>query len=256
MTTQSTDQSYTRQLQRIVQALAIAENEVVTADVAAGLSPELVAMFTEGNLDKRFDKLRDQVELLEEGIPELDKLIEEYVATVPLAAYDTGSSDGDRFAQWVTRRVEPTVEQRDLLAVIRSRYAVEEIARHNRLSHVRFQERLSLNERLLPELKTNRRLRLYLNPIRLITHFESDLLLGEDESGGADAVFFAVGTEIRVAVLDEDGHRVAAALAEHDGLSLIELRSAVEAGTGIAFTSDQQTEIVAESADLGLMALG
>lgn len=228
MTTQSTDRGYARQVQRITQALAVAKNDMVTPDIAVGLSVELVDLFTAGNLDKRFDKLRDQVELLEDGFPNLDKLIEDYVATVPLAAYDTGSGDGDRFAQWVMRQIEATAEQRDLLAVVRSRYMVEEIARHNRLSHVRFQERLSLNERLLPELTTNDRLRLYLNPIRLVAHFESGLFLGDDERSGADSVFFAVGTEIRVAVLDDDGHRIVAALAERVGLSLADLSGCVE----------------------------
>ncbi len=255
MTTRLTDQNYTQQLQRIVQALAVANNAVVTPDVADELAPELVAMFTEGNLDKRFDKLRDQAELLVDGISNLDELIEEYVGTVPLAAYDTGSSDGDRFAQWVARRISPTAEQRDLLAVIRSRHAVEETARHNRLSHVRFQERLSLNERLLAELESNDSLRVYLNPIRLIAHFESDVLLGNSGTGGADAVFFAVGTEIRVAALDEDGQHVVAALAANDGLSQAELSGCVEVSPGISFAPDELIEIVTDSVELGLVAL-
>lgn len=255
MTTQSTGQNYTQQLQRIARALAVANNAVVTPDVADDLAPDLVSMFTDGNLDKRFDKLRDQVELLEDGISNLDELIEEYVGTVPLAAYDTGSSDGDRFTQWVARRINPTAEQRDLLAVIRSRYAVEETARHNRLIHVRFQERLSLNERSLAELESNDSLRMYLNPIRLTAHFESDLLLGNSGTGGADVVFFAVGTEIRVAVLDEDGQHVVAALARNDGLSQAELSGCIESSSGRNLSADQLLEIVTDTVALGLVAL-
>ncbi|MHC4875246.1 MAG: hypothetical protein ACYTGL_02030 [Planctomycetota bacterium] len=254
MTTQSTDRSYTLQLQRIAQSLAVAHNDLVACDVRSGQSVHLVAMFTEGNLDKRFDKLRDQVELLDDEFPQLDDLISEYVAVIPLAAYDTGSSDGDRFAQWVTRRMSVSEEQRDLLAVIRSRHAVEEIARCNRLAHVRFQERLSLNDMLLPELPTSRRLRLYLNPIRLVTHFRSDLFVAVDST--ADAVFFAVGTEIRVAVLDENGHRVLRVLSETDGLLVSELSMAVRSETESAATGDELTEIVCACAELGLIAIG
>jgi len=255
MTSQSAGQNYTQQMQRIARALAVANDAVVTSDVADDLATERVSMFTEGNLDKRFDKLRDQVELLEDVLSNLDELIGEYVGAVPLAAYDTGSSDGDRFAQWVARRIDPTADQRDLLSVIRSRYAVEEIARHNRLSHVRFQERLSMNERSLAELESNGSLRLYLNPIRLITHFESDLLLDEAGVDGADAVFFAVGTEIRVAVLDEDGQHVVAALARNGGLSQAELSGCIESSSGRNLSADQLLEIVTDTVALGLVAL-
>ncbi len=226
----------------------------MTGDVRSGQSVDLVAMFTEGNLDKRFDKLRDQVELLEDEFSQLDELISDYVAAIPLAAYDTGSSDGDRFAQWVTRRTPLSDEQRDVLAVIRSRHAIEEIARFNRLAHVRFQERVSLNSTLLPELRTSTSLRLYLNPIRLITHFDSSLFVDADSS--ADAVFFAVGTEIRVAILDENGHRVLRVLSETDGLLLSELLTAVHSKTGVAVSDDELIGIASDCADLGLIALG
>ena len=96
MTTKSSVPEYALQIRRITQALAVAHNDVVRSDLLPADRLELVEMFTEGNLDKRFDKLTDQLELLEESFDDLPELISEYVRTIPLAAYDTGSSDGDR----------------------------------------------------------------------------------------------------------------------------------------------------------------
>lgn len=255
MTARHADPQYAVQLTRIARALAVAQNDVVAPDVAPGLSPDLVAMFTEGNLDKRFDKLRDQTELLEEGFPDLDELLSEYVRTVPLAAYDSGSSDGDRFARWVEQRQPCSAEQMDLLTVVRSRFAVEEIAREHRLLHVRFQERLSLIPELLPELGTNPAIRVYLNPVRVLSRFRSRLFLGEDSTDAADAVFFAVGTEIRVAVLETDAGLVESVLSHRDGLTVSTLQHHCGAAGAEPMSPERLSQVVSDSAELGLIAL-
>ena len=88
-----TAEAYREQIRRTATALAIARNEELDSDLAPGVTTAHVKMFTDGNLDKRFSKLQDGCELLADGFDDLDDLIEAYVRSVPLSAYDVASTD-------------------------------------------------------------------------------------------------------------------------------------------------------------------
>jgi hypothetical protein len=246
-------QEYARTLQRIAGALSVAQCSTVAGDLADGHPVDKVKMFTDGNLDKRFEKLQDQLELLAEDMDDLDDAIVDYVRTVPLAAYDTGASDGDRFAVWLPTSRDLTPEQRDIITVIRSRVAVEELARSNRLAHVCFQELASLSDELAGDLTTNPNLTLHLNPTRIWASFETDRLLGDDTPEPAGAVlFYAWRSEVRTSVLEPESVLMLRTLADGAPCHLenLQLRLKLMVGTDLELLVD----LITECAEAGLIA--
>jgi hypothetical protein len=213
-----TTAEYKDQIVHCARALAVAKNDAVHESLAPGMRPLQVEMFTAGNLDKRFQKLQDQMELVAGGFDadEFKDRIVRYVRSVPLAAYDTGDSDGERFLQWILETAQLSAVQRDLIACQQGRYAVETIARGHRMAHVHFQELRSLSERLSlkaqvampnaesPAAPHSGTPQLHLNPIHVWGRFETNELLGEEDVVPATVMFFPVGKEIRTAVLEAD----------------------------------------------------
>ncbi|NQV26005.1 MAG: hypothetical protein HQ518_16725 [Rhodopirellula sp.] len=246
---------YADQLSRIATSLAIANNEVVYGDITSSQPLDRVGLFTEGNLDKRTDKLNDQMELFDDNFVELTDLIARYIREVPLAAYDTGNSDADRFVRWLPTVVDLTPEQRDLTLVVRSRFAVEEIGRRNRLGHVRFQELVSLNDRLVSELASNPGLRIHLNPIRARAIFETGLLIGEDDlpKGGIEVLFYAFQTEVRTVILEPEGRALVQTLSDIVGpSSLARLKKQLD--LTIPLDDESLMEMLTDCSELGLIA--
>ena len=193
---------YRAQITACARSLSVAHVADVTGYLAAGNTSEMVKMFTDGNLDKRFLKLKDHLELLNGGFPEMEDLIAAYVKTIPLAAYDTGSSDAEHFLEWLQRSRSLTPEQIDLITCQRARRAVEELAAANRLQHLRFQDFAVLRERLLPEWGARPELRIELNPVRVWATFSTPVLLGEGDEPPATVIFFPVENDIHTAVLE------------------------------------------------------
>ena len=244
---------YARTLSRIACSLSVAHCDEVAGDVADGFSVAQVKMFTDGNLDKRFQKLQDQVELLAEVRDDLDDLIVEYVRSVPLAAYDTGRSDGDRFARWLTTSCELSAEERDVLTVIRGRVAIEEHARLNRLAHVRFQERASVTVELLGDLTSNPDLTLHVNPIRMQASFESAQFLGDEPLEPDDVVvFYARRSEVRTCVLEAESALMLRTLTDGEPCHLEALQNRLELTNGI--DSDLLIDLITDCAEVGLIA--
>lgn len=254
MTSETIMKDYARQLSRITHSLAIAQNDAVAGDLVPGQPASRVEMFTSGNLDKRTDKLVDQLEMFENDFDDLPELVDQYIRSVALAAYDTGTSDADRFVCWLPTVVELTPEQRDLTLVIRSRFAVEESGRRQRMNHVRFQELVSLNDRLAPELQTNSSLRIHLNPIRTRTVFETGVLTGEEEvpESGIEVVFFAFQTDVRTVILESDGRAFLQTLADVGPCRLSHLQTQLALTTSI--DNDSLLEILIDCSDVGLIA--
>ena len=245
---------YTEQLSRIATSLAVAKNGVVHGDVAAGQSCCLVEMFTSGNLDKRADKLNDQLDMFAEAMEELPGLISRYIREIPLAAYDTGTSDTDRFVRWLPTVIKLTPEQRDLILVIKSRFTVEEAGRRNRLGHIRFQELASLNDRLVSELESIEGLRIHLNPMKTRAVFETGLLIGEEESpaDGVEVLFFAFQIEVRTVILEREGRTVVQTLSEIGPCRLASLKKQLDLTT--SFDDESLMEILNDCSEVGLIA--
>ena len=221
---------YRRQLDRCAKAMAVARNEVVSPYLARGFSLGLVEMFTEGNLDKRFDKLTNQLEMLVGAVEGFDKSLEAYMRLVPLQAYDTSLTDGNRFLEWLSQQQSLSAEQSDLITCVRARHAVELTARRQRLQHVQFQELRSLEESFEDEFMRTRRIRIALNPIHHLTEFATTVLLGDDDTElPATVLFFAVDDDIRTAVLEPLGLEIVNRLNGLGPQRLDDLRGAIDA---------------------------
>lgn len=249
LTSKSTD--YRDQIQRCAQTMALGCVEDVRPFLANGMTVEQVKLFTDGNLEKRFEKVLDQVELLKAAFDNLDDLVNEFILEVPLAAYDTGCSDGDRFLRWLKLTHVPTLEQLDYIACQLARHEVEIVARSNRLGHIRFQELRSMTDRLTEELPTNPKLRIHLNPIRTWGTFQTNVLLDEESTVPANVLFFANGQQIRTSVFDADGKYFVETLASHGPITLTDWKR-LDRST----SRSDLLEFCLDAAEMGLVAFG
>jgi hypothetical protein len=213
---------YEDELARLAYVLAIGENEAVAHSLADGCSLAQVKLFTEGNWEKRRQKLQDQLEFIIPAFDDLEDLLEAYIRQAPLAAYDTGSSDGARFLVWLwqTRPISPW--QRDYVRCQQARYQVEDEIRANRRTHVRFQELCSVADRLAAELAESVNLRIHLNPFRVWSRFVSRALLDEEAHPPAVVLFFPVRSDIHTALLEAHGRALVRELARFEPCTLLE----------------------------------
>ncbi len=250
-----TNEDYATQLQRLARSMAAGRTDEVLDVLARGDQPWQVKMFTDGNLDKRFEKLQRQLEFVKPAFEDFDDLLVAFIRELPLAAYDTGTSDGDRFLEWLELGQKLTPEQHDFVACQRSRHAVEDEGRRNRLGHVRFQELVSMANELAGELGSNRNLQIHLNPIRVWGRFETAALLDENSDPPADVLFYASGNEVRTAVLEPEG---LALVHELEGLSPCTLDSWSAVADSFADreprSQDELAEFCHDIAAIGLLA--
>jgi hypothetical protein len=243
--------AYRQELTSWAEAMTRCHNDAVYAALAPGFRPEQVDLFTDGNLDKRLEKLSVQLEFVAGAFADFEGLMDEYVSAQPLAAYDTGSGDGERFLSWLERCRRLTPEQRDFVACQRARYAVEEAARKNRRGHVRFQELWSVAGELAAELDSNPELCVYLNPIRARARFQTAALLEGQGSPPADALFFTVGTSVRTAILEPR------ALALVNGLARVSPCTVAQwLWVSKHWGREDFVQFCRELAELGLVAIG
>jgi hypothetical protein len=231
--------------------MALGEFAVAAGHLQSGIAAEQVRMFTEGNLYTRYEKRQTACELLADGLDELDDLISQYIQEVPLAAYDGGCADAERFLQWLTRQLELTDEQQDFVACQRGRHAVEFVAVKQRLAHVRFQELLSMNDRLLEELGSNGKLTVYLNPVHAWSAFQTRALLDEEASVPATVMFFPVGSDIRTAIIESDAEELIGLLEPAGRMRYKELKKLLPAEE-----REGLPQLIRDLAEMGMVALG
>lgn len=240
-------EEYRHQIQHCAHKLAVAKTKDVSPFLPEGERMDLVDVYADGNLEKRQGKLTDQFEFMQDAFEELEQWIVEYIRTVPLAAYDTGSTDSVLFLDWIEERKSLTPEQIDLVTCHRSRIEVEESARDNRMGHIRFQEMLSATEDLAQQLESNEDLWVHLNPIRVWARFETTVLLEDEDDLPATVLFYPVGSDIRTAVLDAFGQMV---------VDKLESLQSVRAGELLAaFPYDNREAVIEVTRDLAEMGL-
>ena len=121
----------------------------------------------------------------------------------PFQALDSPTSDSDRCLKWIEETQSLSPDQADYLACQRARHAVEDLGAAMRLQHVRFCEVRTITSRLLDDLENNGRMMLHINPIHVWTRFHTATLLDGDITLPADVVFYANGSEIRTAVVND-----------------------------------------------------
>jgi hypothetical protein len=245
-------ETYRQKVTRLARALARADALAVAGDLAAGCPRERARLFTDGNCEKRFEKLTDQLEFVAPAFDRFPDLIEAFIRAQPLAAYDTGTSDGERMLCWLSQTQDCAAEQLDHIACQRGRHAVEDLARCNRLGHIRFQELRSVtpaDERELRLLLASGAT-LHLNPIRIWTTFHTRVLLDDEADVPAAVILFPVGREIATAVLEDDARPLVNELARLGSCSLAQW----DAVTSLA-DSDRLAEFIVDLAGLGLAAV-
>lgn len=249
--TQAFTFDYRDQIQRCAQAMSLAHHEDVRPFLDRGMHVEQVRLFTDGNIEKRLGKLLDQLELLKEGFDDLEQMVTEFLHEVPLAAYDTGCSDGSRFLKWLRLSQIPTLEQQDRITCQEARNEVETLARNNRLGHVRFQELWRLTPTLRGELETNPKLRILLNPIRVRAIFHTVELLDDDAVTPAEVLFFACSSQIRTSTLEDSANRHLQRLASHGPFTLVDWMRLDR-----SVPRSELMEFCFDAADMGLLAFG
>jgi hypothetical protein len=251
MTTTPASTSYRDQIRRCVRAMERGRAEDVRPFVDSSETISRIQLFIGDNLNKRFDKVRDQVELLARVFDNLDDLIEQYIQEVPLAAYDTGCLDGDRFLNWLRESRTTTLEQQDFIRCQQARHEIERLARRQRAAHLHFQDLHSLPANVDGGLRDTARSRVYLNPIHTWTTFQTTALLDEDSDVPADVLFFAAGTQIRTTVFDDHGLQLIRLLESHPPLTMQDWKKLVPK------TSRRKlTEFSRDAIELGLVAFG
>ncbi len=251
MTPPTTNQEYAEQIRRCAQALALAKNDQVAGNLANGHTLDMLKMFTDGNLDKRCQKLVDECEIMADEFEDLEDVIIEYVKTVPLTAYDTGCTDAENFLRHLESTRSLTLEQKDFITCQQGRYALEFQAVENRLEHVRFQEMSGMAESFAAEWGTNPKLQIYLNPLRVWATFHTTTLLEKDDETPAEVLFYPVGADCRTAVLEEEGLTI---------VKFLEMRRRARLDDGAwqetGLNREERIEICRDLAEIGLAAFG
>ncbi|MBM81574.1 MAG: hypothetical protein CMJ78_13425 [Planctomycetaceae bacterium] len=251
MKTESVQQDYASAIRAWAHGMATAKVSAVESSLALGDSMDRVKMFVEGNYEKRIDKLLRQAELLEDVVDDLEDRVISFMKEVPLGAYDTGCSDGDRFLGWLQDVGQLTLEQEDHVECQRARLKLEDVARANRVGHVWFQDLWSLTETALDEFDVDSHDRIHLNPIHVETRFETTSLLDDDDEAPTDVVVYACENNMRTAVLEPIAQRVCDVLRQDGPKSIDDLKDKL-----LEFDKDEIFEVCRDSVEMGLMALG
>ena len=247
-----TVETYRQQLDRLARAMASPNCEkVVAPDLPRGDRLDRVKMFVDGNLDKRLDKLRTELEFVAGAFKDFEDIVVEYIRYQPLAAMATSATDSDEFLKWLTSARQLSPSQQDYIACFTAQQTVERLGAKQRLAHIRFHDMWTLTSQMVPELDNNVLLQVYINPIRTWTRFFTSELLDEEASPPADVVVFAVGTEIATAVLEMEGIALLNELAHIEPCSLA-------TWSALSKHSDRDgiLTMTRELAELGLVALG
>lgn len=243
--------NYRQELQRICRAMAEARTDAVINDLELGSVPEFMKMFVEDNVDKRYDKLQKQLEILKDAFTgeELNEIFLAFMDKVPLGAYDSGQYDGEKLLKWLEANRPLTPVQRDVVRCQRARHAVENLGRVKRREHIRFQEFASLSAELASELGENPSLKIHLNPLRVWTQFETNTLLDDEAPTPADVLFFAVRNNISTAMLEEHGRNLIDELATLEPATLTTWAILTEHAD-----REELIELCRDLAEMGLVA--
>ena len=213
---------YREQIEHWARALSTGEIDHLREAVEEGVTSDQVIQFVDGNVGKRYDLLLRLLEFVEPVFENFGELVEQFVIEHPYQALDSTTRDADRCLEWIAETESLNPEQTDYIACQQARHAVEEMGAARRLEHVRFCEIRTVTSNSLGALESNGSLMLHINPIHVWTQFHTAALLDGDISLPADVVFFATGSEIRTAVVNQTAKLLLEELSEFGDLSLDE----------------------------------
>jgi len=152
--------------------------------------------------------------LLDDRFQSLDRLVSDYVRSVPPASH--AETDTDQFMAWLQDQDRMSAEQRDLLLCLYSRRAVEAAALHKRIAHARFEELLTRTPRRMSAISSDSRMALRLNPVHIWATLQTRALLGRNAEVPTCVLFYQVGRDVRTAILKDDVLPLVRMLEHHD----------------------------------------
>lgn len=214
-------ETYKEQVQRLACALGRAEYQSIGGELQCGSSINRVKLFVEGNWEKRFEKLSDQLEFVAEAFDDFEHMIEVYVRSQPLGPYDSAVNDAEKMLLWLLDKRPLSPVQRDYVLCQRARHAVEELARCHRKGHVAFQRLRRTQPADVQQIDFGGTV-LHVNPIRANATFVSRALLDSASDPPTEVLFFPDGHEIVTAVLEPDALRALLTLATIEPCTLAE----------------------------------
>jgi len=249
----NTRETYREQLDRWVAAMTVPNEEQQVSSDLAESDADRVKMFVDGNLEKRLDKIERGVEIVASAFDEeaFLQLMMQFIGGSKMPVYDTGAGDAERFLIWLEETQSLSAEQRDRVVCQRTRHEIEEIARSNRMGHIRFQEMFSLADSLGPQFSGDDNLQIHVNPVRTSTQFHSDALLGDGAMLPADVLFFATRSDISTAVLEDEGADMFAELCRFAPCTLSQWAALSQHAS-----REQLEEFATDLTTMGLAAIG
>jgi hypothetical protein len=241
-------QEYREQLARFAAAFAAARFDDLGGDLDEQSSTNDVRRFLVNGFGNRCAWLLREAAFAAEAFDDFPALVRDYIRAVPRTPYDiAGCSDEERFLGWLEQTQPLTDVQRDFITCQRGELAVMTAARKDRPGHVRFQELWRSAAERAGRLGSDPALRVLLNPIRFQARLLTPALAPPDRPLPVTVVFFAAGTGVRTALLNDPE---AAAVAELTRLAPCTL----DEWCADPALRDERTALARELAGQGLLA--
>jgi len=241
-------EDYGRQLDNLSCAL-IGGQPVGIADGNTPAAAAQVPQFAHNLFHKRLEKLERQLEFLAAAFPDRSDRLGTYVRRVPAKAHEHGTDDADGFLNWLGQH-DVTAEQRDAIECQRTRHTVQRAARNNRDAHLEFTELHSAADAAGLTLTADSPQIIVPNPAMAWAEFSTHALVDDDVELPAVGLFFAVGREIRTAILDSEGRRLLEQL-----LSTPQQTVRDWCGGSPSSPAAERLEFVQELAEMGIVTL-
>jgi hypothetical protein len=243
-------EDYREQLHRWSCLLSSNRMEEFQAELAANAGGEGASIHLYISSSERRGMLREELGMVALTFPDLDVQIDAYIQATPRTAFDLEFSETENFLCWLKETHSLTPQQAAFVGYQLGEYAVLALARHDRIGHVRFQERLRAGSGGPEYLeRMGGRVRLYLNPIRIWQRLVALEPASDLPSETQDMLFYAAVGKIRVLKLDPGKQRLLRDLAERAPCTLDEWAAHSGSGGGV------ERELAAQLARQGVIAL-
>lgn len=199
------DKNYSDDLAQWTQALAFNASDKVSPVVHE--KERMIQLFSEGNFQKRYEKLERALELLPEVFLDHQTIFRRFITSNPLKPYDTVLTDADSFLDWFWEQQSgPSVEQTDVWLAEKARLQVEKNALDRPMQHRGFQSISKVQMAKGPLNFSDKRLTI--NPVATWVSFESSHFVGEDTDLPASVLFYPVETQIRTSIVEPEAKPV------------------------------------------------
>ena len=220
-------------MKEAAEAVARLDLDSLTPLLASGTSCRGAKLFLGALHGKRRLKLERQLDLVRETVERIEAWFDRYVVSVPPSDDARNFDDALFFLDWLRDHADLSDEDRDAIACQRAQFNVEEKARASRPVYLEFHRRWKEGDR--------DSFAVIVNPTASFFRVESGWLLDEDSPESDQLVSFAVESEVRTAVIDQNSKALLVWLA-------------AEPETPLHALSPETRETVQSLAEMGLIA--